>query len=189
MFRALLNLLSPKVATPPQPRGSAPNELVEPVEAYFRNELKQSPFFKSEAHQAVMDHLLRRRSLTDTPNKLSLEQKRALGLNARMSMTQELVGVLTPSGLRAVSPKALLSDLCLRATFFRSWDDTVTRAARAGVSQFKFIADSTPDACEWCRQVAPGKVFGLEIVSAVKEACKCSPYSRGFVEPIFPDFE
>lgn len=149
------------------------------ADAYFIRELIECTYIKPEEHERVLKHFRHEESLTKTENKLTLEEKKKIGLNPRLSITKELVEVLNEDGLSLANPKQLLNDLYNKATIEKLRDESFERSISAGVKRFEFLA-SLESCCEWCKQ-SHKKEFGLDILNVLNRECKCKPYCGGVI--------
>jgi len=85
------------------------DRLTSPLRDYLCRELKKSKKIKKECYSEVMLHLEHKINLNKTGNKLSATEKKELGINARLSISHELVAVLNEEGLRVKDPKWVLT--------------------------------------------------------------------------------
>jgi len=162
--------------------------ILPPLEGFLRDELVRCPYFKPEARERVLQSWLDGTSLSKTGNKLTTEQKRELGLNPRLVLTDAVIDVMSAEGLKLPDPKSALRDVYIRASHRRSRLETVVRAHRVGATRFKWQPVRDLDDCAWCTAHS-GESFGKDILVQIEENCSCEPYSRGYIEPLFPDLE
>jgi len=125
MFRTLKLLFSRKDTKISISPSSAPVIEKKAVTEYFQEELDSCPFIKKECHNIVMKHLCHEVSLVKTDNKLTAEEKKAIGLNPSQAITKELVAVLTKEGLRNKNPKGILADIYNKATITKLRDEVI----------------------------------------------------------------
>ena len=106
----------PKIQAAPRPQEPAKADPApeSPTPDAFIQILDECTHIKKEAHAQVLKHLKGEIDLNKTGNKLSADEKRELGLNTRLTITRELVEVLTDSGLAQKNPKEILTDLHTR---------------------------------------------------------------------------
>lgn len=149
------------------------------ADEYFIRELIACPYIKSEAHERVLKHFRHEESLTKTGNKLTLEEKKKIGLNPRLSITRELIEILNEDGIALANPKQLLNDLYNKATIEKLRDESFARSLSAGIKRFKFLA-SLENCCEWCER-SHEKEFGVDIIDLLKSECSCKPYCGGVI--------
>lgn len=159
------------ISQPPTPNASA--------DEYFVRELIACPYIRTEAHERVLKHFRHEESLTKTENKLTLEEKKKIGLNPRLSITKELVEVLSEDGLLLANPKQLLNDLYNKATIERLRKESFERSISVGVEKFKFLA-SLDGCCEWCKR-SHKKEFAVDVLEILNKECKCRPYCGGVI--------
>jgi hypothetical protein len=148
---------------------------------YFLRELKKCPYIKIESHETVLRHFRHEKSLTKTDNKLTADEKKIMGLNPRLSITKELIEVLTEEGLALENPKQALEDIYNKATIEKLRDESFLKAKKIGVKKFKFIA-MLGECCDWCTQNNE-KLHGLDILKLLNSGCTCKPYCKGYIEP------
>lgn len=153
------------------------------IDEYFKVELEKSPYIKKNSHELVMKHLNHEINLTQTENKLSSEEKKALGLNPRQSITQELIHVLTEEALKLHNPKAVLSDIYYKAIFAKSRDEDFAKLLRMGVKKFTLLLAGDGSECTWCKENSNGQ-FDANILKVFNSNCSCDPYSKTIIQPI-----
>lgn len=146
---------------------------------YFIRELKACPYIKIEAHERVLKHFRHEESLTKTNNKLTAAEKNKIGLNPRLSITRELIEILSEDGIALENPKQLLRDIYNKATIEKMRDEKIARALSLGIKKFKYRA-SLEDCCDWCKK-NDGKEFGVEVISRLNSECTCRPYCGGVI--------
>lgn len=154
-----------------------------PIAEYFSEELDKSAYFKTDCKQTVLNHLLHVCSITNTSNRLTTEEKKALGLNTRLAITKELIEVLSAEGLRLDNPKAALEEIYIRATITKNRADSFEKALKIGIKKFILHAPGDGSECPWCKENSD-KEFGANILSLMKEHCTCSPYSKCFINSV-----
>lgn len=154
-----------------------------PIREYFLAELKENKFIKHEHLESVLKHLTHDVSLTQTGNTLTSDEKKALGLNTRLSVTKELIEVLTPNGLALSNPKAILEEIYNKATITKSRDDNFEKSINAGIKKFTLNECGDGSECEWCKANL-GIEYGPNILQLIRDNCKCNPYSKCFIYPI-----
>jgi hypothetical protein len=190
ILRRLLRLASgsPADALPlADPPRSASIPTPQPgLEALLREEFERCGYFKPELRERVIRAWLHGPSLTKAGRKLSVEEKKALGLNPRMLITQELVDLLSSEGLKLHDPKSALSDPAISARLRLSRRDTLQRSLKIGARKFKWRSTRTPDDCAWCLK-NEGRTFGPDIIEQAERQCTCAPYCRGYIEPRIDD--
>lgn len=182
MFNTLRQLFSGKQQ--PQPSKSVQADSQEKlIFEYFSEELDNSAYFKPESKQTVLNHLLHVLSITKTGNNLSVEEKKALGLNTRLAITKELIEVLSAEGLRLENPKAALEEIYNRATITKTRIDNFEKARRIGITKFTLMTAGDGSECSWCRKNSD-REFGVDILSLMKSNCTCSPYAKCIINSV-----
>lgn len=149
MLRKLLEaLFGPKPSSRPitssQIATEAPNQLVE----YFKAEIAASPHVKESGRLPVLNDFLHIKKLADE-EALTTEQKRAMGLNARMKITKGHLAALTNEGL-AIGPKPVLHTLYLRATHKHLRREGLARIRAAGFNSYSVLSCRDERDCAWC---------------------------------------
>lgn len=153
-----------------------------PIEDYFNESIKSSPYFQPEKRDLILNHLLGASNLNESGDTLSTTQKKALGFNPRIKITSQLLYTLTNEGRLLKDPKIALEELFYQATFKKSRTDKFHQSVKAGITSFKLCASGDGSECEWCR-TNDQKVFGVEILDVFNLNCTCSPYSKCFIAP------
>lgn len=186
LVRLVLGGAAPAKATS-SASGSAPSPVPDAaLEALLREEFDRCRYFKPEARERVIRSWIKGESLTRSGAKLSPEQKKALGLNPRMLITQGMVDVLSSEGLKLSDPKTAFSEPAIGARLRLSRIETVQKSLKYGAREFKWRAANDGDDCAWCKKNT-GKTFGRDILEQVARQCTCEPHCRGFIEPLFDD--
>lgn len=167
--------------------GSAPSPASDAtLEALLREEFDSCRYFKPEARERVIRSWIKGESLCRSGAKLSPEQKKTLGLNPRLLITQGMVDVLSSEGLKLRDPKTAFSSPAISARHRLSRMETLQKALKVGAREFKWRPAQDGDDCAWCAKNA-GKKFGRDILEQVDRQCTCEPYCRGYIEPVFDD--
>jgi hypothetical protein len=155
------------------------------IEFYFKQELNDCPCIKIEYHDIVLDHLMHKKYLTKTENKLTAEDKKSLGINPRISVTREMIEVLTDEGIRQKDPKDVLSSLYLRATFNKSREDTLEKYKNVGIERFSLMACGDERDCNWCKSMNGVEISVYKDINAlIKENCICESHCRCAIQPV-----
>lgn len=155
------------------------------IRKYFLQEIEKSPFLKKERHDQVLKHLLQETNILKTETKLTVEEKKALGINSRLSITKELVNVLNEDGLKIEYPKSIITDIWNRASNAKLSYDSYMKAKKAGISKFKLVSSGGGiDDCDWCTQKQKLKFLSeTDIVFFLENKCDCEPYSYSYLQP------
>ena len=152
------------------------------LEAYFSRELASCIYIKPESRSKVLSHLMHEKSLTKTENKLTLAEKKKIGINSRLSVTKELVDILSSEGLALDNPKQMLRDIHVKATVERLMDLSFARSRSLGIEKFKFIAFKE-DCCSWCK-TNDGVEFGIDVLNTIRAECICKPVCGGVISSV-----
>lgn len=158
-----------------------------PLEDYFQDVVCSSPFIKPDARTVVMRHLTGAAPILRTGNNLTAQEKKALGINARLAITKELVSVLTNEGIAHHYPAGIIDNISNKASIEKSRDDNFKQALKSGIKKFTLEPSGDGSECEWCAAHL-GIEFGTDILERMKANCTCDPYSKCFFYPII-DFD
>ena len=150
-----------------------------------REELAKCQFIRPEAVEAVYLYLLDQNKLFETKTPLSVEEKRTLGINTRLKITQEHTALLTTQGLQSHYPAEIIPNLWRAATFrYRRVLELekLRRLAMCKTVTLTTIGES--DSCEWCNKTN-GKKFDInqDLDRLIEVNCKCQPYWKGVLSP------
>ncbi len=190
MFKIVKSLFGTTPAAPAQVSQSAakPNSLTGKdfsIESYFRAEVDNSEYLRDGAKQKVLDHLLGKIDIIKTGSKLSPDEKKALGLNTRLTITKEMVEVLNEKAIRLAYPSSVLTEMWSRATTKKSRHDQLEKLRASAVKKYKLITCGNGEDCIWCQAHQEQEFqaqFDLE--SAIAANCTCEPYCKCLVQPI-----
>ncbi|API87300.1 hypothetical protein [Francisella uliginis] len=165
---------------------SSPQEVVStdvPIQEYFKAEVEDSPYLKEDSYDLVMKHLNHEINITKTENKLSSDEKKALGLNPRQVITKEVVQVLNKDGLKLSNPKAVLSDIYYKAAMAKSREDSFAKASRIGIKKFTLLLAGDESECAWCKENSNVQL-GTDALEVFNKNCSCIPYSKTIIQPV-----
>ena len=181
MFSFFRKKASPVKNTAPQITESELN-----LDDLFKEEIQKCPFIKPEAHETVLAHLKGTINLNKTPDKLSADEKRELGLNPRQAITQSLIDVLQPEGLKTEYPKAILKILYLRATSRKYIEDTLVRFRSLDlIKEFELSDCADERDCLWCKSMNGKKMpLDTDLSTLIENNCKCESHCRLVILPI-----
>ena len=155
------------------------------IEFYFQEEVDNSKYLRDGAKQAVLDHLLGKTDILKSGNKLSSDEKKALGINARLTITRELVAVLNEEAIRLAYPAAIITEMWSRATVKKSRHEQFAKLKASGVKNFKLMSCGDGNDCTWCQATQKKELsaqFDMDL--AISDNCKCDPYCKCFIYPI-----
>lgn len=154
-----------------------------------REELAKCPYIRPEATESVFLHILDQQKLFQTKTPLSVEEKRRLGVNTRLKITEEMVAVLTTEGLQSHYPAEIVPNLWRSTTFrYRRILDVERLRHLQLCKTITFQGVMGLDSCEWCKKVE-GESFDIneDIDRLLEENCKCEPYWKGYLSPNLTD--
>lgn len=175
---------SPAGATAPAPASVVPTNKDDPrFERIAREELTDCNLIRDDAFDAVLMHLLGKKRLFATKTPLSVEEKRRLGINTRLKITEELVAFLNDEGLKSHYPAEIIPNIERASTFRYSRIKDVERMRGLGLKRVTFRGVKGIDHCAWCNKV-DGKKFDLseDLDQVIKLNCTCDPYWMGYLE-------
>lgn len=149
------------------------------IDSYYEAEIKLSPYLKEDSFGLVMSHLRNEVNILKTPNKLSAEEKKALNLNTRLSITQELISVLNEQGLKLSNPKLAIQKIYYQATFNHSKDTTLNQLRGSGIKKFKLSAPNDERTCSWCKaQSGLDLPVDTDVNELIRQNCSCEGWNR-----------
>ena len=150
MFGGLMRWMGSKADPVPQRREPFIQEpsTVDEFRDYLKAEIYKSPFIKPEARDRVLEDLVNRQSLRDAP-ELSTDEKKRLGLNARLKITQAHLDDLTPAAF-AVDPKKAVTAIYHRAFHKHARRSELARKRNAGITAYRPASAKDQRECSWC---------------------------------------
>jgi hypothetical protein len=184
MFDAIRKILGNAAAVRTAPKTDTTNA-VPSIEHYFQAEIMRSMHIKPDAANVVMDHMTGKIDILRSGEKLSADEKKSLGLNSRQSITRELIGVLSQSGMALSRPASAIEDIWIRANHRRSRDEQLVKLRRAGVRSFVYESSGVETDCAWCNKNY-GRTFPAshDIGAEEDRECTCSPCAQSYLRPI-----
>ena len=157
------------------------------LEWYFKREIKNCKLIKQNCDSIILEHLLRKKDILKTQNKLTVDEKKLLGINTRLSITKELIEVLNERGLKTHYPKSIISNLYHRAFFSKSRHDEMNKL-RSGLLIDKVILRSSGGGggdCEWCQSNQDIEFsVHIPIEKLIEENCSCDPYCYCYIQSV-----
>lgn len=159
--------------------------------ALITAKVNASAYIESAARQRVIDHLTGKTRLFETDDYLTLEEKRAMGLNTRQKLHRELTTVLSAVGMKCANPKAVVSELGLASVMDSQKMGSIIKLQASGVTKGVRIkgCDSGGDKpCAWSKGVAR-KVLpaSAETECERRKHCNADPYCMGYYEAVLAD--
>jgi hypothetical protein len=160
-------------------------EIENDLQDYFISELSKEKFIKENKRSVVSDHLMHKINIFKTENKLSKEEKQELGLNTRLSITKELVDVLTLEAIQNVdNPKDIIERVYYKAVFKKNRDEQINKMKNMSITHFKLMNCKDERTCKWCKSTANKKFSVNEDINTLIESNCKSSYCRCSIEPI-----
>ena len=158
------------------------------IEDYFMKEIElNNQYFKENTLNTILKHLTFEINLNKMGKKLTVEEKKALGLNTRLSITSALVDILSDQGVHyEYNPKLLLSNIYNKANITKANKDYYNKAIKAGITKFKLVSSGGGNGdCRWCKSRQKMKFLTQsDIEFFLDNQCECKPYSYSFLHPI-----
>ncbi|RJX75802.1 hypothetical protein DZ860_03350 [Vibrio sinensis] len=146
--------------------------------------LEDLGYFKQSCYSTVLRHLKHEIDLNKQGVKLTTEQKKELGINARLAITTDLVDVLSDKGITLSDPKSALKRVYYRATFEANRLESLQKIMDAGFFEVIYRSSGDERDCPWC-EANNGNRFPVseEANEAIKTNCTCA-WNRGFFGPV-----
>ena len=176
MLNKLLKIFSKKES----PKSKSLPESVKPdIKDFFIEQLNMSPYIKTESHELVLAHLCNKVNLNKTGNKLTVKEKKALGMNTRLSITPELVEVLTPEGIAQKDPKKILTSIFYRATFKKQTKEELKKYKELDIKEITLLGAEDEGDCEWCKSQYNVKLpTETDLCDLIEKNCTCDSHCR-----------
>ena len=149
------------------------------LDLYLKEEIDKVDFIKRDFQGVVLLHLLGTKNILKEGTKLSVDEKKALGLNTRTSITREFVEVLNEKGLKSDDPKGSVQSLYYRAVFKKSRTEDLQRIRGIGIKKIKLLSAGDERDCSWCKSVNY-RAFdsGKDMIDLIEKNCTCTSYCR-----------
>ena len=149
------------------------------ISSYLKVEINRVDFIKDECRNVVLLHLLGKHDLIKNGEKLPVAEKKALGLNTRLSITREFVAVLNEKGLKSDDPKGIVQSLYYRAVFKKSRTEDLQRIRGIGIKKIKLLSAGDERDCSWCKSVND-RTFdsAKDMIDLIEKNCTCTSYCR-----------
>ena len=160
MFGGLMRWIGSKADPVPQRRDPFIQEpsTVDEFKEYLKAEIYKSPFVKPEARERVLEDLVSRQSLREAP-ELSTDEKKRLGLNARLKITQAHLDDLTPAAF-AADPKKAIKAIYNRAHGKHARRTGLARMRNAQIPAYRPLSAGDERECAWCLSMS-GKLLPI----------------------------
>jgi hypothetical protein len=158
---------------------STPTSNNDDISSYLKVEINKVDYIKDECRNVVLLHLLGKHDLLKNGEELPVAEKKALGLNTRLSLTREFVAVLNEKGLKSDDPKGIVKNLYYRAVFKKSRTEDLQRIRGIGIKKIKLLSAGGTRDCSWCQSVND-KVFDAsnDMIDLIDKNCTCTSYCR-----------
>jgi hypothetical protein len=152
---------------------NAPVSNNDDISSYLNTEIDKIDFIKDECRNVVLLHLLGKHDLLKNGEKLPVAEKKALGLNTRVSITREFVAVLNEKGLRSDDPKGIVQNLYYRAVFKKSRTEDLQRIRGIGIKKIKLLSAGDERDCSWCKSVNDRTFDSAKDMIDLLQVCHC----------------
>lgn len=159
--------------------------------ALITSRVNASAYIEPAARQRVIDHLTGKSKLFLTDDFLTLEEKRAMGLNTRQKLHRDLTTVLSAVGMKCDYPRAVVRELGLASVMDSQKMDSIIKLQASGVVkgvQIKGCDSGGDNPCAWskgmARKVLPA---GAETECERRKHCNTEPYCMGYYEAVLAD--
>lgn len=151
----------------------------------LKAELKKCTFIRDDMKETAYRALSGEIDLFKDKDLLSLEEKKALGMNARLKLTRDFVGILNMEGLSLKNPKESFFNITTKLTLNELLVSQIDDAKRLGIKKLKLLPAGDERDCSWCQGVK-GKTFGTndKIIKMIEDNCTCADYSRITIIPV-----
>jgi hypothetical protein len=117
---------------------------------------------------------------------LSIEEKRALGLNPRMKYSRTFIGCFNPASFKTIEPRRTLECMHLDAFYRVSRKSELLKLKKLGwVKQVKICPVGDADDCDKVKRMK--KIYGIDEVPELPIAGCDSQYCRCIYEAIIPE--
>ncbi|VVQ12215.1 hypothetical protein PS914_05329 [Pseudomonas fluorescens] len=159
MFKGLMRWMGSKADKTPkrsEPFIQEPAS-VDEFKGYLKAEIYKSPFVKTEARERVLANMLTGQSLK-APG-VSTDEKKRLGLNARLKITQAHLDDLAPEAF-AIDPKKVVAAIYHRAFHKHARRSELARKRNAGITAYRPASVKDQRECSWCLGMS-GKIIPI----------------------------
>ncbi len=139
---------------------------------YFKEEIEKCPFIQESGRMMVLLDFLHVEKLKDGI-PLTTDEKKSLGINARLKITSSHCQALTLEGLR-LGPKEVMNPLYYRATFDHNRHQQIAKMKSLGILHYSPMTCGDERDCDWCTSMN-GKLLSVDVdfVQLLKQNCTC----------------
>lgn len=153
------------------------------LDELFLKYFNESSYFKDGSFEMVIKHLKNEINLNKSGENLTVNEKNALGLNTRLSITSNLVSVLSPEGLQLPNPKDALKQVYYRAKFERIRLEKFLQLLSVGITEATYHSCKDERDCAWCKANDGVKfIISEDLNNKINQNCTCE-WNRGIFSP------
>lgn len=183
MFKLLSKIFGKQNQTNKRSNASLQVIKLQRLDDLFLKHFNESSCFKEGSFETVIKHLKQEVDLNKSGEKLTVSEKKKLGLNTRLSITSDLVSVLSQKGLQLPNPKEALKQVYYRATFELNRLENFQKMLSAGISKATYHSCNDERDCAWCK-ANNGVRFSVseDLNNEINQNCTCD-WNRGFFSP------
>ncbi|EOS9876915.1 hypothetical protein ACNKTV_004741 [Vibrio parahaemolyticus] len=183
MLKLINKIFGKKTNSAKKSNSSLPVIKVPKLEELFFKHFNDLPYFKEKSFEIVLKHLKHEIDLNKSGRKLTAIEKKDLGLNARLSITSDLVAVLSEKGLQLPDPKIALKQVYYRATFEVTRIEKFQQMLSVGFTTAIYKSCRDERDCAWCKE-NDGVKFTVseDLNTELNQNCTCD-WNRGFFAP------
>lgn len=170
MLRRIFSLQKTQSRTPQHTKP------IKSFQTFLSEEIEKSSYIKQEHKSSIATEITNGTNFK-TGSILTADEKRSLGLNARLKIYHAQVDVLTQEGL-LYGPNKALSEIRIRASHRKSRQESLKRIRKSGLRSFKLLSCGDERDCLWCKKQKEN-IFNIntDIDSLILEHCT-SNYCR-----------
>lgn len=146
-------------------------------------ELEKIDFFNRTQNDVILKHLLGNGNLFKNEDYLTVDEKKALGINARLKISRSLVKIFDKSKVddgffKDKNPKKILSNLAYQVEFKATKIQNIKKYKSAGIKKIELLRAGQSKDCDWCKK-QNGKIMDIDkdIIKFIYDNCKCD-YNR-----------
>jgi hypothetical protein len=139
---------------------------------YFKAEIEKCPLIQESGRGMVLRDFLHEEKLKDG-TLLTTDEKKSLGINARLKITSSHCKALTLEGLR-LGPKEVMNPLYYRATFDHNRHQQIAKMKSLGILHYRPMACGDERDCEWCLSMNDKLIpVDVDFVQLIHDYCTC----------------
>lgn len=144
---------------------------------HLKREIKDSRFIKNSEKKGLIERFrLDARMIVLSDDYLTEREKDSLGLNVRLRIHREILGIATEEAILTYGdPMLVLSYLMSRCEMLERIKIDQKRMESIGIKEFRARVANDGEACDWCLSVDKDKIFSIKhnFVKEVVSNCHC----------------